>query len=212
MSKPREAFPTLSTQRLRLRRVERRDAGGLHACFGDPAAMRYWDFPACGTRAETERILRWLAKATNTYDHLAWAIADPASDACFGMVCYHHREPRNKRLELGYILAPRHHGRGFGTEAVRAVLHYCVGELGAHRVQAFIHPENTASIRLVERLGFHCEGGPLTDYWRVGNGYRSAMLYAFVAPPGAAAPRETTQAAPGQRRHRALKPSARPRA
>jgi ribosomal-protein-alanine N-acetyltransferase len=179
--KPREAFPTLSTRRLRLRRVERSDAGGLHACFGDPNAMRYWDFPAVETIAETERILRWLAKTTSPYDHLAWAITESANDTCIGMVCYHHREARNKRLELGYIVAPQHQGRGFGTEAVRALLDYCVGKLGAHRVQAFVHPENTASIRLVERLGFRCEGGPLTDYWRVGDNYRSAMLYAFVA-------------------------------
>jgi ribosomal-protein-alanine N-acetyltransferase len=180
-TKPREAFPTLSTRRLRLRRVERSDAGGLHACFGDPDAMRYWDFPAVETIAETERILRWLAKTTSPYDHLAWAITERANDACIGMVCYHHREARNKRLELGYIVAPQHQGRGFGTEAVRALLDYCVGGLGVHRVQALVHPENTASIRLVERLGFRCEGGPLTDYWRVGDSYRSAMLYAFVA-------------------------------
>jgi ribosomal-protein-alanine N-acetyltransferase len=194
-TKPGEAFPTLSTQRLRLRHVERRDASGLHACFGDPVAMRYWDFAPCRTIAETEGVLGWLAKTTSPYDHLAWAITESSSDACIGMVCYHHREARNKRLELGYIVAPQHQRRGLGTEAVRAALDYCVGKLGAHRVQAFVHPENTASIRLVERLGFRCEGGPLTDYWCVGDSYRSAMLYAFVATIDAAPPGDTPQAA-----------------
>ncbi|HEY1246386.1 MAG TPA: GNAT family N-acetyltransferase [Hyphomicrobiaceae bacterium] len=194
-TKPREAFPTLSTRRLRLRRVERSDAGGLHACFGDPEAMRYWDFPALETIAETEHILRWLAKTASPYDHLAWAITEIASDTCIGMICYHHREARNRRLELGYIVAPQRQRRGFGTEAVQAVLDYCVGKLGAHRVQALVHPENTASIRLVGRLGFRCEGGPLTDYWRVGDSYRSAMLYAFVAGTDGAAGGDTAQAA-----------------
>ena len=130
MAKPGAAFPMLLTQRLRLRRVEPRDADGLHACFGDPEVMQFWDFPPHPTMAETERLLTWLAKT---------------------------------------------------TEAVRAVLGYCVSGLGVHRIQALVHPENRASIRLVERLGFRCEGGPLTDYWCVGNGYRSAMLYAYVA-------------------------------
>jgi RimJ/RimL family protein N-acetyltransferase len=71
--------------------------------------------------------LAWLAKTTSPYDHLAWAIADQAKDQCFGMVNYHHREARNKRLELGYFIAPRHQGQGFGTEAVQAVLDYCAG-------------------------------------------------------------------------------------
>jgi ribosomal-protein-alanine N-acetyltransferase len=201
-TEPGEAFPTLSTQRLRLRRVERTDAGGLHACFGDPEAMRSWDFPAFQTIAETERLLSWLAKITNPYDHLAWAVTESPSNACIGMVCYHHREARNKRLELGYILAPQRQRRGLGTEAVRALVDYCLGRLGVHRVQAFVHPDNTASIRLVERLGFRCEGGPLTDYWCVGEGYRSAMLYAFLAGTDAAAAAGRTQVTRAEYRRR----------
>jgi ribosomal-protein-alanine N-acetyltransferase len=188
MAKPGEAFPTLRTQRLHLRRIGSRDAGRLHECLGDQEAMRFWDFPVCQTMAETERMMAWLAKTTSPYDHLGWAIADRAKDRCIGMVNYHHREARNKRLELGYIVAGRHQGQGFGTEAVRAVLGYCVGTLGAHRVQALIHPDNKASIRLVERLGFRCEGGPLTDYWCVGGRYLSTMIYAFIAPADSAAP------------------------
>ena len=40
-----------------------------------------------------------------------------------------------------------------------------------HRIEALIHPDNVASIRLVERLGFRCEGGPLRDRWRRGGLY-----------------------------------------
>ena len=50
-----------------------------------------------------------------------------------------------------------------------------------HRVEALIHPDNAASIRLAERLGFRYEGGPLRDYWRVGDGYMSVMVYALLA-------------------------------
>src|SRR5215471_17651927 len=49
-----------------------------------------------------------------------------------------------------------------------------------HRIEALIHPDNVASMRLVDRLGFHCEGGPLRDYWRVGDGYASVMIYARI--------------------------------
>ncbi len=186
MAKPGDAFPTLLTQRLRLRRFEPRDAAGLHACFGDPEAMRFWDFPTCKTMAETEKALAWLGKTTSPYERLAWAVADRAKDRCIGMLNYHHREARNKRLELGYIVARSHQGRGLGTEATRAVLDYCVGTLGAHRVHALIHPDNRASIKLAERLGFRCEGGPLTDYWCVAGRYVDAMLYAFLAPAASA--------------------------
>jgi ribosomal-protein-alanine N-acetyltransferase len=60
------------------------------------------------------------------------------------------------------------------------VLKYCVDELDVHGVEALIQPDNLASRRLVEGLGFCCEGGPLRDYWRVGERYISVMMYAFV--------------------------------
>jgi ribosomal-protein-alanine N-acetyltransferase len=61
------------------------------------------------------------------------------------------------------------------------VMSHCLGKLNTHRIAAVIHPDNAPSIRLVTRLGFACEGGPLRDYWRVGNNYMSPMLYSFIA-------------------------------
>ena len=92
---------------------------GLHACFGDREAMRYWNFPPCETQAESARWVGILAKNTSRYEFLAWAVADKRNDKCIGMVNYHHREARNAKLEIGYILAPAQQGRGLMTEACR---------------------------------------------------------------------------------------------
>jgi ribosomal-protein-alanine N-acetyltransferase len=142
VAKAGQTFPTLATKRLRLRQFEARDLQGLHACFGDQDAMRYWNFPACKTEAETEPKLHYLAKTSSPYDYLAWAVADKRSDRCIGLVNYHHREARNEKLEIGYILAPAQQGRGLMTEAVAALVAYCFGELSAHRIEALIHPDN----------------------------------------------------------------------
>jgi [ribosomal protein S5]-alanine N-acetyltransferase len=180
MTKATSKFPTLTTKRLRLRRFERRDLADLHACFSDPVAMRYWNSPPCKTMADTERALAWLAKTTSPYDHLAWAACKKSNDRCIGMVNYHSRDARNRRLQLGYITLPKYQRNGFGTEAVRAVLNYCTDELNVHRVEAFMHPDNSPSLRLAEGLGFCCEGGPLLDYWRVGTKFVSVMIYALI--------------------------------
>ena len=95
-----QAHPTLATKRLRLRRFEPRDGAGLHACFGDPEAMRYWNFPVCKAEAESAQWVDILAKSTSPYEFLAWAVADKRSDRCIGMVNYHHREARNAKLEI----------------------------------------------------------------------------------------------------------------
>lgn len=175
-----EAFPVLTTKRLRLRQVEARDVAGLHACFGDREAMRYWNTPPSATPADTEKMLGWLTRTTSPHDHLAWTIAERRGDHCIGMINYHHRESRNRRLEIGYIIAPAHQRKGYGSEAVGALIEHCTERLGVHRIEALIQPDNAASIALVKRLGFRCEGGPLVDYWRVGERYASVMMYARV--------------------------------
>jgi [ribosomal protein S5]-alanine N-acetyltransferase len=59
---------------------------------------------------------------------------------------------------LGYYLFSPHEGRGYMAEGLLRVLERAFGELGLHRVEANIPPENQRSLRLVERLGFRREG------------------------------------------------------
>ena len=58
----------------------------------------------------------------------------------------------------GYHLDKDHTGRGYMTEALRGAMAFVFDEYNLHRIEAFIVPENTPSINLVKRLGFHYEG------------------------------------------------------
>jgi ribosomal-protein-alanine N-acetyltransferase len=86
---------------------------------------------------------------------------------------------RSKRLTIGYVVDPAHHRKGIAIEAVSAMLDFCFAELGIHRVQAFIHPDNAASRRLVEKLGFRYEG-LLRDNLRVSGAWRNDTLFALL--------------------------------
>lgn len=59
---------------------------------------------------------------------------------------------------LGYWVAPQVAGRGVTPTAVALVSDYLMSNLGLHRVEIDIRPENTASLRVVEKLGFRYEG------------------------------------------------------
>jgi ribosomal-protein-alanine N-acetyltransferase len=180
MATPAKEFPILQTPRLLLRQFRPSDADDLHDCFGDAEAMRFWNFPACTSKAETAKTIPWLSKATSRSDYLSWAVADRTDDRCLGLVNYHHREARHRRLEIGYIIAPARQRQGLGAEAVSAMIDFCIEQLGVRRIEAKIDPANTASIHMAERLGFVCEGGPLRDYWFVQGRYLSPMIYALL--------------------------------
>lgn len=59
---------------------------------------------------------------------------------------------------IGYWIAREHAGRGYVPTGVAMAIDYCFGVLGLHRVEINIRPENTASLRVVEKLGIRAEG------------------------------------------------------
>lgn len=75
----------------------------------------------------------------------AWAQAEVAEQA------------KGVQAELGWVLHPEHTGRGYATEAMRAVIDTCFGPLGLRRVHAGCFTVNEPSWRLMERLGMRRE-------------------------------------------------------
>ena len=60
------------------------------------------------------------------------------------------------------------------------MIKFCFRDLGLCRLQAFIHPENAPSLKLIEKLGFRREG-LLRENLRVGDEWRDDLLYALLS-------------------------------
>jgi [ribosomal protein S5]-alanine N-acetyltransferase len=88
-----------------------------------------------------------------------WAVELRAERRMIGHLYFQPLEPAElQTYELGYIFNPAYHGQGYATEAARALVDRAFAEMGAHRVVACCNPANTASWRLLERIGFVREG------------------------------------------------------
>ncbi|MEF3117564.1 GNAT family protein [Streptomyces chrestomyceticus] len=85
-----------------------------------------------------------------------------------------------KAGKLGYAIAATEWGHGYATDAARALTSYAFAELGLHRISAAIGPDNTASITLVEKLGFTKEG-VLRDHVYTNGAWRDSVLCSVLA-------------------------------
>jgi [ribosomal protein S5]-alanine N-acetyltransferase len=171
-------LPTFATQRLIVRQIQASDAEGLHHAYGDPEAMRFWDFPATRSVADTAALIKGAVGPKITSG--VWAILRRSGEFV-GMINYHHREAHNRRLELGWIIVPAHWRQGLMTEAARPVLEFCFKGLQTHRIEALIEPENIASRALAARLGF-VEEGLLRERLCVEGKFRSVLMYGLLQP------------------------------
>ncbi|MEV7398156.1 GNAT family N-acetyltransferase [Aeromicrobium sp. NPDC092404] len=83
--------------------------------------------------------------------------------------------------ELGWTLDPAYQGRGFATEAMRALLGICFDGLGLHRVVAICFTDNEPSWRLMERLGMRREAHTVKESLHRDRGWLDAYTYAMLA-------------------------------
>ena len=81
--------------------------------------------------------------------------------------------------EIGYELAPDEWGHGYATEAAGAIIRFGFEELGLHRIGAWTVADNTASIRVLEKLGMTLEGR-LRDYERYKGRYWDVLMFGMI--------------------------------
>ena len=99
----------------------------------------------------------------------AWAQKEVADDAHL------------VQAELGWVIDPRHAGRGFATEAARELMRLCFEDLGVRRVVAYCFADNAPSWRLMERLGMRRETYAVKESLHRGRGWVDSLGYALLA-------------------------------
>jgi RimJ/RimL family protein N-acetyltransferase len=163
----------VETERLIVRTLEPQDVEPLAALWCDPAATAYMG----GPRAFDEvcRSLRadLALPEQPTFD--LWPTIEKASGRLVGHCGLLDKEVAGRlEIELAYVIAPAAWGRGFATEAGRAIRDHALARLRCERLIALIHPDNGASERVAAKLGFRHEGD-------VERPHGVLRLYAFMA-------------------------------
>lgn len=176
------SFPVLHTERFTLRAPVLQDADDVFRILGDPQVTRYFGTLPMKTREEAVRRIASQQRAFDEGTGIRWAIVDRRTGRYLGSCGFWRLVPEHSRAELGYELAPEAWGQGVMTEALAAVLEFGFGGMGLHSVEAHIHPENTGSRRVLEKLGFTREGYFRENYWDVGEErFTDTAVYSLVA-------------------------------
>ena len=174
-----DGLPTLRAPRLRLRQPVAADAPDVLAVFGDAHALRYWSHGPLADLDAARAYLDDIQSGWRERTLFQWAIADLETDRLLGTVTLTSWDRTNRHAEIGFILHPTAQGRGLATEAVRTALAFSFGPMGLHRVEADVHPENDASLQLLERIGFEREGY-LRERWCVFGVWEDSVILGLL--------------------------------
>jgi RimJ/RimL family protein N-acetyltransferase len=172
----------LRTARLALRAFREGDLDALYGFHSDPEAVRYVPFPP-RDREGTAAVLakkRGHTTLARDGDLLELAVTLAADGTLVGDVLLILRSVEHQTLEVGYLFDPGHGGRGYATEAVRALLALAFGAVGARRVVARVDERNVRSRALLDRVGMRSEAHLVENEWVKGE-LTSEVDYAMLS-------------------------------
>jgi RimJ/RimL family protein N-acetyltransferase len=172
----------LLTDRLLLRTFEEGDLDALTEIESRPEVARflYWE------PRTREQVRESLARKMTGHtlhaagDTLTFAVVVRESGDLVGSVNLTWTSELHRQGEIGYMLNPLHEGHGYATEAVRRLLELGFGDLRLHRIIGRMEARNSASARVLERLGMRREAELRENEW-VKDEWQSELVYAILS-------------------------------
>lgn len=147
----------LETSRLTLRELTPADAPHVLELVNDPAWLRYIGDRNVHSVADAEAYIRNGPAASYARHRFGlWAVQRKADGAWLGM-CGLLKRDTLPDVDIGFAFLERFRGQGYAAESIGTTLDHARHRLGLKRVLAITSPDNTASIRLLEKLGLRFE-------------------------------------------------------
>lgn len=147
----------LKTPRLVIRNWQERDRAVFYALNSDPAVMRY--FPSPRSQEEADLLFDSQQKTIATTGLGFYALEEKESEQTIGMCGLQKTDlaPFIKKatIEIGWRLLPPFWGKGYITEAAKALLTYGFEKYNLSEIVSFAVKDNKQSIAVMQRIGMH---------------------------------------------------------
>jgi RimJ/RimL family protein N-acetyltransferase len=132
--------------------------------------------------AETRALLEFAMASAVVVPRADYVLAiDGPEGSLIGVCGLYADDGANRERELFFAMRSDVWGKGLATEAVGELVGYAFRELGVSLIYGVAHPENLASMRVMERVGMAVDGA-VEDAFEDGGGWRAGRRYAILAP------------------------------
>lgn len=148
-------FPSLETDRLRLRQATAKDSQDILTVFADPKVTKFHDLATFESVDEALRVVERRSEVFTNGQGVRWAIELKPIQRVIGSCGFSwHPDTAIRGAEIGYELASEHWRKGIMSEALATILRYGFETRALEFVIAQVMLDNVASKGLLEKLGF----------------------------------------------------------
>lgn len=147
----------IETERILLREIVEEDAHEILYLDSDPEVVRYVGNQPLSQYKQAVKTIEGILEQYRKYSIARWAVLDKSSNCFLGWAGLKYIEDtvngKSDYYDLGYRLAKKHWGKGYATEAARAVLDYGFSKMNLPAVYAIADSDNINSHHVLEKVG-----------------------------------------------------------
>lgn len=171
---------TINSERLTLRAFQYTDGDDMLAYWiSDPKIQSLYSEPTYTTKEAVKELLDKYISSYERTDYYRWAIIEKESNICIGQIAIFLVDDKNHFCEIEYALGNKFHRKGYGTEAVKAILSFCFNKIHFHKVQVCHKDGNIASQGVIRKCNFTYEG-TLRDFFFMDGKYVDRLFYSML--------------------------------
>ena len=170
----------IDTGRLILRSFRHEDAESMFRNWlSDEEVQSMYGEPTYTSLEQVNELIDRYISQTEEGRAFRWEVIEKTSGECIGQASYFLVDQNNHFGEVEYCISRTFQGKGYATEATRAVIDFGFEKIGFHKVQICCRPSNRSSKRVIEKCGFIHEG-TLRDYFFRNGGYEDRMFFSIL--------------------------------
>ncbi len=163
-------------KKTRLRAIEREDIPTFVRWFNDPEVRQYLEMYLPMSKAEEEQ---WFEAYLKNSNSRIFAVETEDGEN-IGNVGLHEIDWKNRSATLGVVIAEKEYwGRGYGSDAIVALVDFAFREMNLHRIQLSVYDFNERAKRCYEKCGFREEGRAREAFYSDGR-YHDSLLMAIL--------------------------------
>lgn len=151
-------FPNLESKRFILREVKEKDYLQIYEIYSDKDTVKYQQMGTMETMEQAQKSVQAFLRGFENKKFIRWCIATREQDDVVGLITLHSFNEWNSQGEIGFMLNKAYWRQNVMGEVGEEVLKFAFQVMGLNRIEASVHPENIASIKLCGKLGFKKEG------------------------------------------------------
>jgi Acetyltransferases, including N-acetylases of ribosomal proteins len=150
-------FPQLESDRFILREVKEQDCISLFEIYSDEETIKYQQMATMQTVEQAQKSVQAFRQGFKNRKFIRWCIAAKENDIVIGLITLHDFNTCNSQAEIGFMINKKYWRQNIMSEVAKEIIRFAFEVIRLQRLEASIHPDNIASIKLSEKLGFNRE-------------------------------------------------------